>query len=270
MAEVSDTGLVKTARLDRRRGDHGPLSGASRRVPRDDSAGRRRSTSCRRRKNFIDELVFAKLKPLGMPPSAVCDDCDVPPPRDGRHRRPAADDRRDRAVPGRQRPEQAREAGSTSCWRARDYADYFANKWAAILRNKRRQRHATSARRSRSTTGFARACTRTSRTTSSCARSSPPPATIGAEPAGRLVSRSEGADAAARRHGPVVPGPADSMCPLPPPSVREVEPAGLLRLRGVLLRRSAASRARRRTSDAHLSIAAAMRLGAESEDGPGA
>ena len=40
-----------------------------------------------------------------------------------------------------------------------------------------------------------------------------------------------------RRHGPAVPRPADSMCPVPSSSVREVEPAGLLRLRRVLLAR---------------------------------
>jgi hypothetical protein len=88
-------------------------------------------------KSFVDELVFQKLKALGLPSSQVCDDAAF-------LRRASVDiagrlptlaeseqflaensgDKRDKLI--------SRLLDST------DYADYFANKWSAILRNKRR------------------------------------------------------------------------------------------------------------------------------------
>ena len=59
-------------------------------------------------KNFIDQLVFANLTELGIPPSPLCDDANVSAPRLARHRGPFADRRRDASVSCRQRPEQAR------------------------------------------------------------------------------------------------------------------------------------------------------------------
>ena len=87
-------------------------------------------------KNYIDELVFKQLKQVGMPPSEVCDDAtfvrrvtlDVA----GRLPTPAevtaflADTdaaKRDKLI------DRLVDSG--------DYADYFANKWSALLRNKR-------------------------------------------------------------------------------------------------------------------------------------
>ena len=59
-----------------------------------------------------------------------------------------------------------------------EYSYYFANKWADVLRVKRRQPAATGpSAPSPSTTGFARASPPTSRTTSSPAKSWPPSAT---------------------------------------------------------------------------------------------
>ena len=87
-------------------------------------------------KNFIDELAFAKLKTLGVPPSAVCDDATFV-------RRTAID------IAGRlPTPEESekfladsspekREAWIDTLLASTSYADYFANKWSAILRNKR-------------------------------------------------------------------------------------------------------------------------------------
>lgn len=88
-------------------------------------------------KNFIDELVFKKLKTLGVPPSAVCDDATfirrvsidlsghLPSPEETEafvaDQDPA---KRDKLID--------RLLDSPS------YADYFANKWGSILRNKRR------------------------------------------------------------------------------------------------------------------------------------
>ena len=87
-------------------------------------------------KNFIDALVFANLKQIGVPPSAVCDDATflrrasldiaghLPTVDEARAFLSNHDaDKRDRLI--------------ESLLSSPDYADYFANKWAALLRNKR-------------------------------------------------------------------------------------------------------------------------------------
>ncbi len=86
--------------------------------------------------NFIDEIVFRKLKMVGMPPSALCDDATF-------IRRVTID------VAGRlPTPEETRAFVSDGSPHKRDhlidrllasgdYADHFANKWSALLRNKR-------------------------------------------------------------------------------------------------------------------------------------
>jgi len=89
-------------------------------------------------KNLVDENVFANLKNLGLPASQLADDATF-------LRRATID------IAGRL-PTMAEVtsflADNSSDKRAKavdslldgtDYADYFANKWAAILRNKRRQ-----------------------------------------------------------------------------------------------------------------------------------
>lgn len=87
-------------------------------------------------KNFIDELVFRRLKEVGMPPSPVTDDetflrratVDIA----GRLPTPAEIDafRADRSA-GR------RDAVVDRLVDSSDYADWFANKWSALLRNRR-------------------------------------------------------------------------------------------------------------------------------------
>jgi hypothetical protein len=89
-------------------------------------------------RNFIDQLVFKQLQTLGMPPSAICDDATFV-------RRVAID------IAGRLPTVDETQqflADSGPDKRARwieqllastDYADYFANKWSAVLRNKRSQ-----------------------------------------------------------------------------------------------------------------------------------
>ncbi|SIN79570.1 Protein of unknown function [Singulisphaera sp. GP187] len=87
-------------------------------------------------KNFIDTLIFANLKQVGVPPSPVCDDATflrrvaldiagrVPTLEEAREFLSSHDaDKRDRLI--------------ESSLSSPDYADYFANKWTAILRNRR-------------------------------------------------------------------------------------------------------------------------------------
>jgi hypothetical protein len=87
-------------------------------------------------KNFIDELVFKKLKTVGMPPSEICDDATF-------LRRTAID------IAGRlptfeesksflaDKDPAKRDKWIDALLSSGEYADYFANKWSALLRNKR-------------------------------------------------------------------------------------------------------------------------------------
>ena len=88
-------------------------------------------------KTFIDKLVFAKQRQLGIPPSALCDDATL-------IRRVSID------IAGRLPTVTEVEQFLTDTDPAKrerlvdrlvdspGYADYFANKWATVLRNKRR------------------------------------------------------------------------------------------------------------------------------------
>jgi hypothetical protein len=87
-------------------------------------------------KNFIDTAVFANLKELGIPPSPVCDDATF-------IRRVTLD------VAGRLPTEEEAKAFLASkaadkrdqliedLLRSPDYADFFAAKWTAVLKNRR-------------------------------------------------------------------------------------------------------------------------------------
>ncbi len=87
-------------------------------------------------RNFVDELVFSNLKRLGIPPSELADDSTfvrrvtlditgrLPTPEEARaFMESKAADKQDKLV--------------RSLLDTPEYADFFANKWAAILRNKR-------------------------------------------------------------------------------------------------------------------------------------
>ncbi len=88
-------------------------------------------------RNFIDDLVFKKLRAIGMPPSAECDDATFV-------RRVTVD------IAGRlptlkesdaflaDHGSEKRDQLVQRLLASGDYADYFANKWAALLRNKRK------------------------------------------------------------------------------------------------------------------------------------
>lgn len=88
-------------------------------------------------KNFIDEHVFAQFKQLGLPPSKLCDDATFlrRVSIDIAGRLPTAEEAErflaDTSPNKRDRVVDDLLAGTA-------YADYFANKWSAILRNKRR------------------------------------------------------------------------------------------------------------------------------------
>jgi len=89
-------------------------------------------------RSFIDELVFRKLAGLGVPPSAVCDDgtfirrvtIDIT------GRLPTADEARQFLA---DTDPAKRDTWIDRLLASDSYADHFASKWSAILRNKRRQ-----------------------------------------------------------------------------------------------------------------------------------
>ncbi|HEV3025336.1 MAG TPA: DUF1549 domain-containing protein [Pirellulales bacterium] len=88
-------------------------------------------------KSFIDELVFKKLKTLGVPPSAICDDSTFirRVSIDLAGRLPLAEETEQFLAD----PDPAkRDKLVDRLLDSAEYADYFANKWAAVLRNRRR------------------------------------------------------------------------------------------------------------------------------------
>jgi hypothetical protein len=87
-------------------------------------------------RNFIDELVFGKLKLLGLPASKLCDDATFirRVTVDICGRMPRLEETREFLAS--QDPEK-RQRLIDRLLASTDYADFFANKWSAVLRNKR-------------------------------------------------------------------------------------------------------------------------------------
>lgn len=87
-------------------------------------------------KNFVDELVFSNLKALGIPPSPVCDDATF-------LRRVTLDiggrlpTEEEAAAFLASKDEGKRDKVIDDLLRSPDYADFFANKWTALLKNRR-------------------------------------------------------------------------------------------------------------------------------------
>lgn len=87
-------------------------------------------------KNFIDELVFANLKRIGIPPSEVCDDATFlrRVSLDIAGRLPTEEEAR--TFLNNQDPAK-RDAVIDALLRSPGHADFFAGKWAMLLHNKR-------------------------------------------------------------------------------------------------------------------------------------
>jgi hypothetical protein len=88
-------------------------------------------------KNFVDELVFKQLKKLGLPPSDLCDDATFirRATLDIAGRLPKKEEIQEFVAD----KDDARHGKLIERLLASDgYADYFANKWSAILRNRRK------------------------------------------------------------------------------------------------------------------------------------
>lgn len=135
MAEVSGTGLVKVLDLSGKFSVmvryQGKVAVFSASVPLGAPV-----ESVPPSKNFVDELVFANLKELGIPPSPVCDDATF-------LRRVTLDiggrlptDEEAKAFLASTAPDK-RDQVIDELLRGPDYADFFANKWTALLKNRR-------------------------------------------------------------------------------------------------------------------------------------
>jgi hypothetical protein len=87
-------------------------------------------------KNFIDAAVFANLKELGIPPSPVCDDSTFlrRVALDVAGRLPTADEAKAFLADTRA---DKRDRWIDELLRGPDYADFFAGKWTAVLKNRR-------------------------------------------------------------------------------------------------------------------------------------
>jgi len=87
-------------------------------------------------RNFVDEHVFANLKELGIPASPVCDDATFlrRVTLDIGGRLPTEDEAR--AFLGSSDPEK-RDRVIDDLLSSPDYADFFAGKWTALLKNRR-------------------------------------------------------------------------------------------------------------------------------------
>lgn len=87
-------------------------------------------------RNFIDDLVFNKLKMLGLPPSDVADDTTFirRVTLDVAGRLPTPEETQSFLSDGNPKK---REAWVNRLLKSDQYADYFAGKWSSLLRNKR-------------------------------------------------------------------------------------------------------------------------------------
>jgi hypothetical protein len=137
MAETSETGLVKLFDLP---GDvavmvryQGKVSTFRATVPLGAPVAALPPVS-----NFVDELVFSKLKTIGIPPSEIADDGTFVRrvTLDIAGRLPTASEMKDFMA---SKDANKRTALVDRLLESPDYAEFFANKWSALLRNQRTQ-----------------------------------------------------------------------------------------------------------------------------------
>lgn len=137
MAESSETGLVKLFDLP---GDvavmvryQGKVSTFRATVPLGAPVAALPPVS-----NFVDDLVFAKLKTIGIPPSEIADDGTFirRVTLDIAGRLPTASEMKDFMA---SKEANKRTALVDRLLESPDYAEFFANKWSALLRNQRTQ-----------------------------------------------------------------------------------------------------------------------------------
>ncbi|MFO1436979.1 MAG: DUF1549 and DUF1553 domain-containing protein [Verrucomicrobiaceae bacterium] len=137
MAETSETGLVKLFDLP---GDvavmvryQGKVSTFRATVPLGAPVASLPPVS-----NFVDDLVFAKLKTIGIPPSEIADEGTFirRVTLDIAGRLPTASEMKDFMA---SKDANKRTALVDRLLDSPDYAEFFANKWSALLRNQRTQ-----------------------------------------------------------------------------------------------------------------------------------
>jgi hypothetical protein len=137
MAETSETGLVKLFDLP---GDvavmvryQGKVSTFRATVPLGAPVAALPPAS-----NFVDDLVFSKLKTIGIPPSEIADDGTFirRVTLDIAGRLPTASEMKDFMA---SKDANKRTALVDRLLESPDYAEFFANKWSALLRNQRTQ-----------------------------------------------------------------------------------------------------------------------------------
>lgn len=137
MAETSETGLVKLFDLP---GDvavmvryQGKVSTFRATVPLGAPVATLPPVS-----NFVDDLVFAKLKTIGIPPSEIADEGTFirRVTLDIAGRLPTASEMKDFMA---SKDANKRTALVDRLLDSPDYAEFFANKWSALLRNQRTQ-----------------------------------------------------------------------------------------------------------------------------------
>jgi hypothetical protein len=89
-------------------------------------------------KNYIDDLVIAKLKTIGMPPSDMCDDTTFlrRVTLDITGRMPTPEEMKDFLA---SKDANKRSTRIDTLIDSPEYAEFFANKWSALLRNQRTQ-----------------------------------------------------------------------------------------------------------------------------------
>lgn len=140
MAEVSATGLVKTLEFT---GDVAVMVRFQAQVGvfRASIPLGLNLTDVPAPRNVIDQAVFAKLKTLGMPPSAPCDDAAFlrRVTIDIAGRLPTADEAKNYLASASDpaKRDELRDQWIERLLDSNAYADNFANKWSSVLRNKR-------------------------------------------------------------------------------------------------------------------------------------